>query len=789
MSGSPPELVWGVFTRLLGVVYLLAFVPLVFQVTALAGQHGVLPVGVKLAALRRDFSAPRRFLHFPTLLFVAHGDLALRLLAGIGIAAAIVIVVGGPASPIAFAVAYASFLSFDVALALSLPWECVLLEAGVLALFLPATRVVPELGATAAPAPALAWAYRLLLFRIVFGFGKFKFIGSTRRDWSYLHGFLINQPLPTIVAWYAHRLPLWVLRVGVLSLFWAEIPSAFLSLVPGPVGLIGGAGILGLMVVIHLCGNFGYFNWIVAALCVPLLDFQTPLALDLRGYLSAGAPLVTNAFVAVHTLGALLYLPFNSYVSQNWHRWALWSGVRPRILVLPVRLLSALAGFRWLHSYGVFPPKSMAPVRNIAVVEVSWDGESWHELEYAHAATRPEHRPRFMAPFMMRWEQMLIYETHGTTAYALAYSVANGGFPYAHAPRSDSECLMQRILEGHFYEDIIFKRGTFARREPPKLVRMRLYMLVPTTPADRRHTGNYWSRQLIGPHYAARGLEPDFWQLWLPEPELFDFDDVVWKRRSRLGRMMARAARPNSTDSLETVALLGESTVDNRQSTVDESELCTRAELDRFFDEVLPMVHADRAEDWSQLPAVHDALSARYSTLELRTFERILARLQTALVSRLEPHLFGDRAPRIELPTHYHLALFCQYLIGRGRNTAAEIFQDPARVVSYVAELTLEKGMFLSAVFRLYRIAWEAHKIRLLDAMLARSSERFPESERAEYERNLETMAKRIWGIAHVTPLLRARFREPEFCDGAPERYPDFVELPSGVIAERRDGA
>ena len=226
-------------------------------------------------------------------------------------------IVGGPASFWALLVCYLVFLSLDVALALAFPWECVLFEAGILALFLPATLPLPELAATAAPAPALAWAYRILLFRVVFGFGKFKFIGATRKDLTYLQGFLINQPLPTKLAWHAHRLPLWVLRFGMVSLFWVEIPGALLTLVPGTLGLIGGAGIIGLMVVIHLSGNFGYFNVIVGFLCLPLLDFATPRALSLRDF-QFRRPLAGDGFVAAHTLGALLYLPWNSYLSQSW---------------------------------------------------------------------------------------------------------------------------------------------------------------------------------------------------------------------------------------------------------------------------------------------------------------------------------------------------------------------------------------------------------------------------------------------------------------------------------------
>jgi hypothetical protein len=765
----PPELVWGIFTRLLGVVYLIAFVSLFVQITTLVGERGITPVGIKLATIRRDIPGPSRYWYFPTLFWFGHSDRALKAVLGVGIAAALAVVVGGPASFWGLLVAYVVFLSFDF-LDLSLPWECVLFEAGILALFMPATHLLPELTATAAPEPALTWAYRILLFRVVFGFGKFKFMGSSRRDLSYLHGFLINQPLPTVIAWYSHHLPLWVLRLGVVSLFFVEIPGAIMALIPGVPGLIGGAGILGLMVVIHLCGNFGYFNWIVGVLCVAVLDSKTPLALDFSTAFATPESALTNAFVALHTLGALMYLPFNSYVS-HWHHWPLFLRVRPRFLTLPVAWLRLFASFRWLQSYGVFPPKSMAPVRNVAVVEVSYDGEAWHELEYANAATRPEHRPCFMAPHVMRWEQLLIYETYGTTAHALAYSV-NLGQPWSHAPRSDAECLLQRILEGRFYEGVIFKRGTFPRPEAPRLARMRIFMLEPTTPSERKRTGHWWTRSLAGPHYAARALDPHFWQLWLPEPDLFDFDDVVWKRRTRLGRLMDRAARARGDEDLAEIVL----------DPAAGGQGLSAQDLERFWDGFLPLARPERAADWQGLYAIAEELAARYSSLELRRFERLAGRIGTLLDARLDPYFCGDRKPVLDLPTHYHLALFCQALILRGKAEVEAVFRQPETAHALLAEFTLERGMYLSAVLRLERLVWESRKIRLLDAVLARSTERFPDSERARYERDFDEIARKVFGIAYITPVLRARFSEPEFGGGMVESYPDFIEHPSGMI-------
>jgi hypothetical protein len=767
-SPLPPDLVWGVFTRLIGVVYVIAFGSMLGQITPLVGKKGVIPIGLKLAAIRRDFPAPGRFLYFPSLLWLSHSDITLRLIVGLGVAMGAGIVYGGPTSFYCFAVAYALFLSLDVALRLSFPWECVLLETGILALFLPATLPLPELAATQVPAPALTWAYRFLVFRVVFGFGKFKFIGSTRNDLTYLKGFLINQPLPSVIAWYASRLPMWVLRVGMLALFWVEMPGAALMLWPGPLGLVGGAGTLGLMVIINLSGNFGYFNWIVAFLCVPLLDFDTPRAIDFaRASFAAGAPWFTNAFVLAHTLGAFLYLPFNSYVSQSWHRWAFWNRV-PSILAAPIHLLRAVQPFRWLHSYGVFPPKSMPGVRGVAVIEISYDGETWDDLEYTRAPTRPEHAPRFIAPHMARWDQTIIYESFGTTEHALAYSVANSGMPYGHATFSDTECLLQRLLEGERYEGVLFRRGTFPRAEPPKLARMRTYLLRPASFEEHRKSGVWWTREVVGPHYPARAQNPQFWQLWLPHPELFDFDDVVWKERSALGKLMDPEARTTDLDALA--------------SEGAGKEGPSAADVDRFFGEFAASARFDDPHDWSAVGERWRALQTRFTPLELRRLERVAGRIATALDARIERLAQITESVRQALPTHYDVACLAQHTLLLGREVVEQALLHPRTAIARAAEVTPESGLYLSAMFRLDRLVWEAHKMRLLDMVLVRSSERFPGSARAHAEQNLEATAKKLWGVSKLTGFLRTKFKEPEYCDGTPEQYPEFVEGPHGEI-------
>src|SRR5262249_59610528 len=126
-----------------------------------------------------------------TLLWLGSSDRCLRALVLVGMAGAVWVVVGGPWSGLGLLIAWACYLALQHAVGLAYPWECLLLEAGFLALFLPAPNALPDWSASAAPLPAITWAFRWLLFRMVFGFGKLKFHGVNRKELGYLKAFFV----------------------------------------------------------------------------------------------------------------------------------------------------------------------------------------------------------------------------------------------------------------------------------------------------------------------------------------------------------------------------------------------------------------------------------------------------------------------------------------------------------------------------------------------------------------------------------------------------------------------
>ncbi len=772
-----PLTVWGLFSRGLGLAYAISFLSLSSQVLPYAGEHGALPVRRVLARISRDFPGARRYLYFPTLLWLDSSDRMLRGLTLVGAAAGVAVLIGGPLSPALLLVCYVCQLSLDLAMALIFPWDCVLFECTLLGLFLPATRALPELAATALPAPAIAWAYRLLLFRVLFGFGKQKFVGSRKQDLAYLRGFLINQPLPSKLAWYAQKLPLPLLQGAVWFMFIVEVPASFLALWPGVPSLVCAALTALLMLGIQAMGTFGYFSLMTLVLCLPLLDSVTPLAFSLSAAFGDPMLAAATAFVALHTLGAIAALPFNSWLGQSWHTWAYWYQL-PRVVQPCLELLRLLHPFRWLHPYGVFPPNNAPAVKMVPVFEVSWDEKSWHELEFRYSVSHSRSAPRFIAPHHPRGDQALIYDTFGLNATSLMNGVLGIWSPYPYASRAPLSFFCQSILRGN-EQSFLVGDVLALHAEPPRLVRVTTHMLEPVSMSCHRATGAWWKRRYVGPHRPAEALDREFWADASAEPELWHFEAICWRRRSRLGPLLERAAAGTTTPD----ALVLE----------DAAGLEPR-HLTRFWSELWPLFSGHARASFDTLPEAVRLLSQRFERAEQRALERVLGRYALFLVARFEPlFLHRGHAPLLNVPTYFHLWLLAHHIIGCGPEAYQRAFEDPASAAEHIPDLTPETGLYGLALFRHDALRFEAQKLRLIEAfthphdpaakvaLAARLRERNFDGLPAG-ERFALGVAFRVSGYFHVLSALRAAFKGARFEAEHLERYPRFNEDASGEI-------
>ena len=224
------------FLRLLGVVYLLAFLSLAFQITGLVGQKGLFPVSEYLSQARTTYG-PGVWRLLPTLLWLNSSDTTLQWLAlGGAVLAGLLILDVAPI--VVLPVLWLAYLSLSVAGQdfLAFQWDGLLLEAGLLACLWAPAGLMPTLRLNERePSRAVRWLLWLLLFKLTFLSGLTKLLSGdpTWRNLSALDFHFQTQPLPPWTAWYAHHLSGGVHRLMTLAMFVAELVVPFTIMAPG----------------------------------------------------------------------------------------------------------------------------------------------------------------------------------------------------------------------------------------------------------------------------------------------------------------------------------------------------------------------------------------------------------------------------------------------------------------------------------------------------------------------------------------------------------------------------
>jgi hypothetical protein len=693
ISGLPPELVWGLIPRFVGVVYVLAFAALIPQHTVMPGGAAFWPIKELHARMRRDLPGVRRFFEFPTLLWLSDGDTTLRMIPFVGTACGAYAIYGGPGSFYALLLAWMLWLSLECR-ALIFPWDTLLQEVGFLILFVPTPPALPHVAAITLPLPSVAFMVRWLVIRLMFGFGKEKFIGAKRSDLLYLRGFFVWMPLPTMLGWLAHRLPAAALRAMLAFMFLAEVIAPLLGFFTGVPRLISFGLMSALMLGIHFTGNWGYFNIGFILLAVSLLDTQASL-FDL-----AKDPWVSQLThwpgLAVHLLMlslfavSLLYLPNNSWFSRTWlfwpadiaqteHKWI------PRIRRIQRALtpLRWIAPFRLVNGYGVFPPHAMPPVRLVPVFEGSDDGVTWKQYGYKHMPTFAHSRPPFIAPYHARWDQYTYYVTMGIDTSSLFGSLFPLAHPYACNTRVTLlDIMAQRILRHDKTLLDMLGSNPFPDR-PPRQVRIGVLGMTPTRLSELRATGHWWHVRRFGTFIPARGLESWRDRNWLPEPELFHPDLLQWKDRARPLQQMLQAYR---------------SGVPSQRAVLEGSDLTTH-ELESFWGELIPLLATERG-NWALVHERYGVVNARFDAERLLRHERILERYAWLLRKRIDPYRFGQSDLSLPPMSNYRYQMLLHEIVLDGRAACETMLREPARAVERFARSSDATQIWALSMFR-----------------------------------------------------------------------------------------
>ncbi|XP_055935289.1 lipase maturation factor 2-like [Argiope bruennichi] len=286
------------FLWCMSVIYLSAFSSLYVQLPGLYGDNGILPARAIISIEEGADVVKKKAEQMPTLLWLAPAlgidvPLMMDLIALLGIVVSFGSMVWGRMRDMAnFTLLWILYFSlFQIGQTfLWFQWDTLLLEVGFL------TILVAPMGFLQSSVKSgffsylphrpndiiSMWLVRWLLFKFMFASGVVKLTSMCPTWWdlSALNYHFESQCIPTPLAWYAHHLPKWFLKLGVVGTFIIEIPIPFLFFAPvRSLRLFSFYSQVFFQILIILTGNYNFFNLLTIVMCLSLVDDDFLLSL------------------------------------------------------------------------------------------------------------------------------------------------------------------------------------------------------------------------------------------------------------------------------------------------------------------------------------------------------------------------------------------------------------------------------------------------------------------------------------------------------------------------------
>jgi hypothetical protein len=459
-----------VFTRLLALVYVVAFVSAGLQFRPLIGVGGMLPVPRYLAR--------SSFRRSPSVFHLHYSDRFFAACCWIGAGLAGAALAGGVERLplwgwlLVWSVLWSLYLSIvNVGQVwYGFGWESLLVETGFIAVFLGPSSV--------APPRLMLWLLRWVLFRVEFGAGLIKLRGDRCwRDLTCLQYHHETQPMPNPLSWYFHHLPPGLHRVEVLANHVTQLVLVFGLLAPQPVASVCALAIAMTQAWLMLSGNFAWLNALTLTIALSAVDGRV-----LRHVLPVATPVdlaspgwYRGLVIAVTALVALLsYWPARNLLSRH------------------QRMNAAFNPLHLVNTYGAFG--HVTRTRDEVIVEGTDDERpgpdtQWREYEFKGKPGDPRRRPPQVAPYHLRLDWLMWF-----VGISPAY-----GEPWLGR-------FLVKLLENDRATIRLLRATPFPER-PPVYVRARLYRYRFTSGAERRRTGAWWVRTPVGDLVGPRTLQ------------------------------------------------------------------------------------------------------------------------------------------------------------------------------------------------------------------------------------------------------------------------------------------
>jgi hypothetical protein len=435
-----------------------------------------------------------RYYRMPTLCWLSSSDGFLNVQCAAGAALAVLLIFGIAPAPCLFLL-WLIYLSLSTVSDpfLGFQWDALLLETGLLAIFLAPPQWLPRHPTREAPPSRVAlWLLRWVLFRLMFRSGVVKLTSGdpTWRDLTALNFHFETQPLPTWIGWYAHQFPTWIHKSDAALMFAIEIGMPFLIFLPRRPRQLACIAFIALQLFIMITGNYCFFNLLTMVLCLVLLDdaaLQKCLPTRWCRCSNTVQPPARAWFRSVRR--ALMVPLVIIVVISSAVQFSLM--FHPRIW-LPSHVFAAdqrLAPLRSFNGYGLF--QVMTTTRTEIIVEGSNDGENWKAYEFNDKPGDLKRRPGFVEPHQPRLDWQMWFAALGT---------------YQNNRWFVNFCV--RLLQGSPQVLALLEKNPFPDA-PPKYIRAVVYNYHFTDRATRRKTGEWWSRTPEGNYLPPVSLSTD----------------------------------------------------------------------------------------------------------------------------------------------------------------------------------------------------------------------------------------------------------------------------------------
>lgn len=362
-----------------------------------------------------------------------------------------------------------------------------LLEAGFISLFFAPPGLRPGLAkghpASRASHFLLQWEW----FRIYFESGMVKILSGDPewRNFTAMDEYYQNGPLPTWIGWYVQHLPHWFHAGSVYATLAMELGLVWMFLLPRRWRIVCFFIVSPWELGVILTANYTFLNYLVLALGVLLLDDHFLERFVPGRWMGTRAVVASSDTSEVHTS------PFREKLVRVWNAtgfvvsaamlaWIFYATTAEMLAnyPLPTLPIAALEPFRIANRYGLFAV--MTRGRYEIEFQGSDDGENWKPYHFRYKPQELNQPPHIYAPYQPRFDWNLWFASLGSWR-------ENSIVPNT----------VLRLLTNDKDVLQLFSDNPFPQT-PPRRIRTLLWQYWFTSIEEKRNTGMWWKRQLLG---------------------------------------------------------------------------------------------------------------------------------------------------------------------------------------------------------------------------------------------------------------------------------------------------